>query len=369
MIPYFYPRLSFLIVFITIVILMSCSNPKGQPEQKEASPQEQGFPVRIAQVSLETVQRTVEASGTFLPEDQVKVSAEVKGKIKEIYVQEGDRVKKDDLLVEIDDERYILAVKKAEATYNQARSNRIHTLRTFKRTKDLYLKGVVGKQQYDDKETLSIMAEDELENARVALDLAKKDLKDTKIFSPLSGLVTEKIASIGEYVEEGATLLKLQQISPIKLHAYIPERYTAEVKVGQAIQAEVDAYPARQFQGLVTVVGPSIDPETRNVRIEARFPNKDESLRPGFFAHTKIIIHAKKKTFVIPQSAIIIREGYKKVIVKEANRAKGRKVETGSFFDGKVEIREGLKGDEEIIVMGHETLNDGNPIFVVNPQP
>jgi membrane fusion protein (multidrug efflux system) len=354
------------VIFLVMGTLGSCSGQNGQPKQKGPAPKAKGFPVKIAQVSLEKVERTVEASGTFLPEDEVEVSAEIKGKIKEIHVEEGDRVKKDDLLVKIDDERFILAVKKAGATSNQARSNRTNTQRTFERTKDLYLKGVVGKQQYDDKETAAILAEKQLENASVDLDLAKKDLKDTKIFSSLTGLITEKIASIGEYVEEGDVLLRVEQISPIKLHVYIPERYTGEVKLGQAIQADVDAYPGRQFQGAVAVIGPGIDPETRNVRIEARFLNKDERLRPGFFAHTKIIIQTKQRALVVPQSAIIIREGYKKVFIKEGNRAKERKVETGSFFDGKVEIRKGLRGDEEIIIRGHEFLVDGNPISVVN---
>lgn len=366
--PNFCLRLILPVIFLIIVTLGSCSGQNGQVEQEGTALQKKGFPVKIAPVSRELVQRTVETSGTFLPEDEVKVSAEIKGKIKKIYVEEGDRVKNGVLVVKIDDERYVLVAKKAEATYNQARSNRINTQRTFERTKDLYIKGIVGKQLYDDKETASILAEKELENAKVALDLAKKDLKDTEIFSPLIGLITEKIATVGEYVEEGTVLLKAQQISPIKLHTYIPERYTGEVRVGQAIQAKVDAYPERLFQGSVTVVGPSIDPETRNVRIEARFPNKDEKLRPGFFAHTKIIISTKQKALVVPQSAIIIREGYKKVFVKEGNQAKERKVDTGSFFDGKVEIREGLRGDEEVIIMGHEFLVDGNPILVVNSQ-
>ena len=90
---------------------MSCNSPKGQPEPRGATPEGKSFPAKIAQLNLETVQRTEEASGTFLPKDEVKVSAEIKGKIKEIHVEEEDRVKKGGLLVKIDDRRYVLTAK------------------------------------------------------------------------------------------------------------------------------------------------------------------------------------------------------------------------------------------------------------------
>ncbi len=210
-------------------------------------------------------------------------------------------------------------------------------------------------------------AEAQVRQREAALDLGKKRLGDTMAFAPMGGLVARRHVSVGEFVKDNTPLLTLVTIDPLKYTGTIPERFAPEVRIGQEIRLQVDAYPGRSFPGQVTRVAPAVDVQTRTLALEARVPNAHGLLRPGFFGRGVVQTRRDPRVAFAPAEAVAYFVGVTKAFVVADGKVHERQVKAGLREAGGIEIVDGLRPGETVATSGLAQLYDGAPVVVARP--
>lgn len=212
-------------------------------------------------------------------------------------------------------------------------------------------------------------AEAQVRQREAGLDLGKKRLGDTTAVAPITGLVARRHTSVGEFVKDNMALFTLVATDPLKYTGTIPERFAPEVRTGQEVRLQVDAYVGRTFPGRVSRVAPVVDMPTRTLALEARVPNREGLLRPGFFARGLVLTRQDARAAFVPAEAVAYVVGISKLFVVTDGRVAERQVKTGVREGGRLEILEGLKAGEVVATSGLAQLYDGAPVLVATPPP
>ena len=394
-----------------LFFLNSCEKADTKPAVEEKA-----YNVQVKAAEKKPLQPFVEAIGTLYPNDEVTVSTEVDGILSDLKAEEGTRVSKGMLLAQIDDTDYLLEVKRAEATV-EAADSRLQQLVTGARPQEIQLAKAeidqsladlekrkadrerakklfdgqyISAQDWDAartayevavathqkaKQNLGLVTEGprkeeiaaaraQLDQSKAALSLARQKLGKTKVFSPLAGVVRLKRVSKGEFVKNGNPLYIIIQSNPLKLRFTLSEKDVGKVKPLQEVSLRVDAFPEKEFKGKVTVIFPSLEEKTRTLMVEAMVPNPEESLKAGLF--TKVILYTgpAKEAVVIPITALLYEEAKIKVFVEDGGRAKEKPVAVGGKYGELMEIAEGLKEGEKVVVAGQQNLSEGVKVHV-----
>ncbi|MBA3061298.1 MAG: efflux RND transporter periplasmic adaptor subunit [Nitrospirae bacterium] len=350
------------IILLTASILIVMAPACKKKETKKT--EERSVNVRVQSVEEKALRPFVETIGTLNPNEEVIVSAEVDGILKDVRVDEGTVVSKGMLLSVIDDTDYSLEVKKAEAALRQAQATFENTKLEFGRKQSLYKEQLVTQQQFDDVSTRLSLAEADVERAKAALSLAKQKLIKTRIYSPLSGYIKEKKVSAGDYVRNGTNLFVIIQNNPLKLNFTVTEKDAGKLRRGQDLTFRVDAFPGREFKGKVSIIYPSLEERTRTLLIEAQVPNPAGILKPGLFAHVVLYTGAERNTVLVPIISLLYEGETIKVFVVEGDRVKERIVKTGQKYGEMMEILEGVKGGEQVVTAGQQNLSEGVKVNV-----
>lgn len=208
-------------------------------------------------------------------------------------------------------------------------------------------------------------AEAQVKQREAALGLAQKRLGDTTVRAPLVGVVARRHVSAGEYVRDNAVLFTLVVSDPLKYTGSIPERFAPEVRPGQPLQLSVEAFPGRIFLGQVIRVAPAVDVQTRTLPLEARVPNADGKLKPGFFAKGAVLTRREEGVAFVPADSVTYFVGISKVFVVADGKVHERRVRTGMREASRVEIVEGVKPGETVVTGNLSQLFHGAPVTVV----
>lgn len=223
----------------------------------------------------------------------------------------------------------------------------------------------IAQAQLDSDLAALKVAEAQVRQREAGFALAQKRLGDTTVRAPLAGLVARRHISPGEYVRENAVLFTLVVADPLKYTGTIPERFAPEVSPGQPLQLGVEAYHGRTFAGQVTRVAPAVDVQTRSLSLEARVPNPDGRLKPGFFAKGVVLTRREDGVAFVPTDAVTYFVGISKVFVVTDGKVQERRVRTGVRDGGWVEILEGVKPGETVATGNLSHLFSGAPVTVV----
>jgi membrane fusion protein (multidrug efflux system) len=174
--------------------------------------------------------------------------------------------------------------------------------------------------------------------------------------------------SRGEYVQVGQALFELVALDPIDVEFHVPERDSARVAQAQVVTLTVEPYPGESFRGEVSVVSPTIDPQTRTLRVEARVRNSEKRLRPGLFARVDLGVATRKGLLLVPEEAVLQRADGEVVFrANRDNKVERVVVKTGVHKDGLVEIASGLRPDDLVVTRGQAGLTDGLVVSPRNP--
>jgi RND family efflux transporter MFP subunit len=345
-------------------------------------------PVRVFAAAEERVARTVVATGTLAAEDQVVVGTKVPGRLAEIAVDMGTRVRRGDVVARLDAGDYRLRVEQADAALQQARvrlglsasgtDERVNAEQTSlvrqaravleeaRLTRDRAAKLVeqelIARAQFDTAEANLKVAEgryhDALEEVRTRqallaqrrseLELARQQLADTAMVTPIDGAVAVKQASVGEYLAAGAPVATVVRLHPLRLRMSVPEREAAGVRVGQAVRLTLEGDPVA-YQGRVVRLSPIVQEQNRTLSVEAEVPNERALLRPGAFARAEIVSEASQPVIRVPADTIVTFAGIEKVLVVRQGTIAELRVQTGRRSGDTVEIVSGLRAGEEIV--------------------
>jgi len=320
--------------------------------------------VEVFEVVPRSLSYTMTAIGSLKTPEHVTISPKKAGIINRIAVKEGDRVKRGQVLVQLDDVDARLQVERAEARLKEAEASVETYRRILPRYQRLYESKVIPQQTLDDLLLKVKVDEAKLDLAKVELEMAKQNVLDHRIVSPIEGVVNLKIASLGEHVNVAPKdeIMTVVQMDPLELEFYVPENWVGKVHPGGKIQFTVKAFSEEKFTGALQFISPTADPTTRNVKVKAVVPNLHYRLKPGFFAEVTVQTGINPKALAIPESALFSQEGKIFAYVVQNGVAHRKEVETGHRFEGKVEILKGLQKGEQVVTVGYEQLSEGTKV-------
>ena len=306
--------------------------------------------VKVAYVRLP---QTIMAVGSLRSDESITLRPEVAGRIASIAFQEGQRVTRGAVLVRLDPAINDAEVQQAKANLKLAQSK-------YDRAVDLSRSNFISGQAKDE-------AENNLRVAEAALSLAQARREKMEIRAPFSGIIGLRVVSTGDYVKEGADMVNLESIDPLKVDFRVPEIYLAQVQVGQSLTVGLDAMPGRTFEGKVYAVNPLVDAAGRSIVIRALVRNSETTLRPGMFARVSLITRDEKNALVIPEQAIVPQGEEQFVFRVVDGKAVRAKVEVGARRDAKVEIVKGLAASDTVVTAGQLKLRDGMRVAIAAP--
>lgn len=347
-----------LAVVLTVVFASGCAK-KEKPQAIKV------INVKLGEVVRKTVRPYIETIGTLKPFDEILVSPEVDGILKNTYFDEGKVLKKGELMAEINDTDFRLDLGRADAGFKQARATLENTKYEYGRKASLFKEDLVTKQQFDDVSTRLIIAENDMNKAKATLDLARERLNKTRIKSPVNGAVKAKKIATGDFARASVPIASVIIVDPLKLVFSITEKDVSRIRKGQEVVFTVDAYRDREFSGSVSTIYPGLEDASRTLTVEALVPNKSSELKSGFFAKVKIYTEKEKEAVLIPTTAVVYDESRSKVFTYENGIARERQVKLGASYGDFIEIVDGLSGGEKLITVGQNNLADGVKVNVL----
>ncbi len=337
-------------ILIAIAIIAALAAPKFKSEgdvadvSATAPEAEKALRVATEEVVPERLTERLSTTGTVRANEQVELVSEISGKIEEILCREGSRVKAGQLLLKIDDtelqaqrEREVFRLELAERREQQK--------------KQLRDQGVISEEEYD-------VALNEANVRRSQLRVIEAQLAKTEIRAPFGGIVGLRYVSDGSYQSPQKRIATPQDVDSVKVDFSVPEKYASRMRRGGEMTFHVKG-DERPFTGTIYAVEPSVDADTRSLRLRARCPNPDGALVPGAFADVELVVAETDDAITVPSIAVIPELGGKKVFVIEDGKARSRAVTTGIRTDQRVQIVSGLEPGERVITSAIQQLRPG----------
>jgi len=300
-----------------------------------------------APVRAERLTSQINALGTARANEAVEVTSKTSNTVTSVHFEDGQRVQKGQVLVELDSAQATADLAGAEAARAESASQ-------LKRSRELLTTKALSAAQFD-----QIEATLKSNEARVAA--ARSRLDDTVIRAPFSGRVGLRRVSVGSLVNPGTTITSLDDISTIKVDFAVPENFLASLRDGLAVYVTSAAFPERDFEGKVVSVDSRVDSVTRSVTVRALLPNKDGALKPGMFLSVRLD-RDTHEALMIPEAALVPEQSRQFIYVVEDGKATRREVRIGRREPGKVEVVAGLTPGERVIVEGTQKVRDGGAV-------
>lgn len=335
---------------LAITLVMGCSSKKKDMQKQETA---EAIPVKVMKLEKRNIAKTLDYTATLQADEQVYYAPAAMGRIGKIYVEVGDRIKKGQLLVEMDPTNLRQAevqLKNLETEYNRAVK--------------LNETGSISKQAYD-------VAVTNYEVAKSNFDFLNEN---TKMLAPFDGIVTGKYFEDGELYTGVAmggaakpSIIAIEKINPLKAYVNLSEQYFLSVKKGTPVELKSNIFPDRVFNGTVSIVYPTIDPSSRTFPVEIKIPNKDEALRPGMYGTINFFI-GETETVVAPALAVLKLQGANNryIFLNKDGKAKRVDVTLGRRFEDQVEvISNEIQEGDELVVVGQGRLVDGSLLSIV----
>lgn len=327
------------IVTLTSLFSVACSDKQAENKTDETQK------VQVEKATLQEVDQIFDFTSTVEAKYKNYISSAGGTRIEKIYVEVGDRVAKGQTLVKM--ENTSVATAQTQLDNLQVELNRV---------KALYQSGGASKQQVD--------------QAQVQYDVAKKNIQNLKenitLTSPISGVVTQRNFDNGD-VAGTSPILQVMQISPVKLKFSINESLYAKVKVGMQVSAKVEVFGEEEFKGKISLISPTIDPDSRTFYVEAEFTNANQKLRPGMFGRTELNL-GRANMIMVSDKAVIKQNGTNDkyiYVVTADNTLEYKKITVGKRLGDKYVILDGVSEGEKVVVSDQNKLKNGSKVVIV----
>jgi membrane fusion protein, multidrug efflux system len=358
------------------------------PKKPETGPSGPPRAVRVVAAAETSVARTVTATGTLAADEQFVLGTKVVGRLAEISVDLGTLVKQGQPIARIDVKDYQHRLDQAIAALKQARvrlglpadgdDDRVDITQTAvvrqakaqldqaqlnrDRMARLWDQQLVARAELDTAVSAFQVADGRYQDAleevqnrqgfllqrRSEVDLARQQLADTAIVSPIDGAVVERQASVGQYLAAGAPVVTLVRLHPLRLRLSVPEREAASVRRGQPVHVSVEG-DAAEYPGTVARLSPAIAEQNRTLLIEAEVPNTASRLRPGSFAKAEVVVQADEQIVTVPATALVTFAGVEKVLTVRDGKSEELRVTTGRRLGDRIEVVSGVKAGQPVV--------------------
>ncbi|HEY6952366.1 MAG TPA: efflux RND transporter periplasmic adaptor subunit [Bacteroidota bacterium] len=335
-------------VLILSMLVLSCGS-KHDDERPQPPQRANVFAASGIVVQPRPLDNVVISSGTVLASEAVDLAAEASGRIDVIQFNEGTHVKKNDLLVKINDDDLRAQLKKTELQIALA-SDQEQRQRQLLETKN------TSQEQYD-------IAVNQLGSFRADRENLLASIRKREIRSPFDGIIGLRYVSVGAYVSPTTRIATIQKVNPLKVDFAIPEKYAGQVHVGDPVQFVSDE-TKRQFWGKLYAIEPKIEPTTRTLQLRALCDNSSETIFPGAYVQIRLRLKQTENALVIPTQAVIPVLKGQTVLLKKNGVVVSVKVKTGIRTSTEVEITDGLAAGDTVITTGIMQLRPGAEVNV-----
>jgi RND family efflux transporter MFP subunit len=365
----------------------ACGGPSHAVAARDAAASARA--VTVAAASFEPLERSIAVNGTLAAEEQVALAFKVTGRVHELHVDLGSPVSKGQVLARLTPTDFELRLQQADAALQQARARlglpvigdettvnpeqtalvrqsravRDEARLTRDRMKTFVERGISSRADLDAAEASLEVAEGRYQDAieeirnreavlaqrRSEVALARQALEDTSLRAPIDGAVRERQVTVGEFRSAGTPVLTIVRTDPLRLRVGVPERAAAGLRAGQPVRVQVEG-DAAVYEGRLVRLGAAIEEDNRTLPVEAAVSNRDGALRPGMFATAVIVTERNDRALVVPGDAIVTFAGVQKVLLVKEGKAREQRVRVGRRAGERVEIVEGLKPGDVVIV-------------------
>jgi membrane fusion protein, multidrug efflux system len=305
------------------------------------------LPVRAMITKQERFSNDIRVTGSILPNEFVDLRSEVSGRITGIFFEEGQKVKKGQKLITINDEELAAQLEKARYTKKLVEETEFRQKRLLERE-------AISREEYD-------IARTELSTATADIKLLEAQLEKMTISAPFDGTIGLRFISLGSYITPNDLIASLYNVNPVKLEFSIPARYAPRVQEGMTVSFRLEGFE-QDFKGSVYAIEPQIDVSTRSLKMRAIAKNDQNYLRPGQFINVVLTLSSKDDAILVPSQSVVPELQGHKVFVVNNGKAASRKVTLGVRTETSVEIIGGLNPGDTVITSGILQLRDGTAI-------
>jgi membrane fusion protein (multidrug efflux system) len=303
-------------------------------------------PVEVGRVEAIRIADDAQAVGSVRSHQGVVLRPEVSGRISKINFGDGQRVRRGQLLVQLDDTLQVAQLQQAQAQASIARTN-------LQRNRELVAQNFVSASVVDQSAAALQVAD-----AQVAL--AQAQVARMRIVAPFDAVAGISNINLGDYVKDGADLVNIEDTSSMWVDFRLAERFLGNLKTGQTVEVQLDALPDRKFSGQVEAIDALLDANGRSLLVRAKLRNPGGELRSGMFARTRVVFATRENALVVPEEALVPQGGkqYLVKVVDGPNGKVGQRLEAriGMRLPGKVEILEGVKAGDLVVTAGQARL-------------
>lgn len=359
------------LVILILVFMTGCDQNKKE-EKKPA------VPVIIYAAKPDSIASYVKLTGGLSAKTDLDLFAMTSETIKKIYVNEGDKVAKGDLLLEQENGMIKQGVKSAEAGLSSAQAQYNLAEKEFQRMRQLFQKEAITQQQFDQVEMQFNAAKAGLALSKAQLEQAKEQLEYSRIYAPSAGMIAMLYFEEGQMTPAGVPVLKFVNNQKMLAKLQLPEIDFNYVYLNQKVKANFAAFPQMEFTGRVASIDHAIDPVTRTLEVEVELDNGKDELQSGMFGEFLLVMKERKDVIVMADQAIMTRtklridkdgkqitdkEYY--VFLEKDKKAVMQPIKTGIQSKGRIEITSGLNFNDHVIVVGQNIVKNGDEVKIV----
>ncbi len=345
-------KITLVVALILGAIIAGLIHNKAVSDMKSRRPESlSAFPVTVIGVVKEKLNANLSLIGTIVGNNDVAIVSETQGRVTSVLAKVGDFRSAGSVIVQVDDELKQANFKAAEANYEK-------TKKDLARSEELFKDKTVTESQIESSRLT-------FRSSEAQYIVARRQLSDTKITTPISGVVTSRMVDVGNYVQSGTVIANVVDITKLKIKVNVAERDAFKIKTGDRVEVITDVYPGFAFIAVIDNISDKAD-EAHTYPVEMTLPNsKEHPLKAGMFCRLSFNSLSANESLLIDREALVGSLKKPQVYVVDNSKATLRDVVVGAIAGSRLEILQGLKEGETVVVNGQNNLQDGVSVTIV----
>ena len=356
---------SLLLITLSLVLGACSEEPAPAAEAPTVAPV---VDVTVQELNIQVWQGSIRTFGVVEALEEVNVAAELSGTVQAVHVNEGDPVEAGQLLLELDPQKRQLALQQSEQQVNHTRAALEEAQLKLQRRRNLSEQETISKEVLDNAQLTVDAATATYQQALVSQQLAERELADTRIYSPTTGLVDIQAVEVGEAVMVGASLITLQAMQELRVHTWVSEADIRHIRAGGKARVIASGLAGREFRGSIEWVGVSADPDTGNFPVKLILTDETDTLRPGMTATAVLEGINIPDVLLLPESALVDRDRRRVVFIVEQdglqNIARLREPLLAAGFGHRLHILDGVAPGDLVVTSGQRQLLEGTTVNI-----
>ena len=375
-------HLQYLSLLLTLFfILQACG---GSPQRTNGMPGQEnqenpGTSVETITAKSSDISQQIKSFGNIRAQEIVEVTPQVSNRVTKIYADLGDSVQQGDVLAKIYDAPYRDQFEQAKATLEQSRNSYVRDSLQFQRQKELYSQDLISASEFDDAKATFQNSKSQLQSSKASLTESRENLNNTKITAPVDGVVLSRNISQGDVASTGQVAYEIANTIGYQARVYLPLEEWRSVEIGQQVDFRVSNQPDISGSGRVTQISPRLNPTTGLGEVVISLTDDGRSIYQGVLVEAIINVETRNNTVVIPRAALVenvqtliepesnsiqLERSYSAFIVKDDTMAVQNKLKLGIEQGDQVEILQGVRPGDEVVITGQNSLSDSTKVRV-----